>query len=172
MSESRIHAVAAELVRIAIARNASLAVAESLTGGWVASTLVAVPGTSEVFRGGIVSYQTQVKRSVLGVDGDLLAEAGPVDSQVAAQMAEHVRDLFAVDGSPAVVGMSTTGVAGPTEQDGHPVGEVFVAVATASLSRVERFMFEGSRDDVREQAVAAVLELALEVIQEMSVVTE
>lgn len=167
MSAERITWHATLLVGLAVEKQLSLAVAESLTGGLVASSLVAVPGTSAVFRGGIVSYQTQVKRSVLGVDAELLDEVGPVDASVAKQMAERARALFAVDGVAASVGLATTGVAGPTLQDGHPVGEVFVAVATEAETRVEHVLLTGDRSEIREQAVAAVLELACEVVTEL-----
>ena len=93
----------------------SLAVAESLTGGLLAATLVDVPGASAVFRGGVIAYATDVKATLLGVDPALLAERGPVDPQVAAQMATGVRVRLGAD-----VGVSTTGVAGPDPQDGQP----------------------------------------------------
>ena len=167
MSTERIARAANDLVVAAIDAEATIAVAESLTGGLVASSLVAVPGTSAVFRGGIVSYQTPVKHTVLDVDAELLAAVGPVDPQVAQAMAERVRALFVVDGVAAAIGLATTGVAGPTDQDGHPVGDVFVAVATAETTRVEHLMLTGSRDEIRTQAVAAVLELGREVVTEM-----
>ena len=166
MTTDRISRSATGLVQRAVERRASIAVAESLTGGLVASSLVTVPGTSVVFRGGIVSYQTQVKRSVLGVDAQLLADVGPIDPRVAQQMAEHVREVLAVDGVPATLGLATTGVAGPTAQDGHPVGEVFISVAADSGTRVEHLLLQGDRDEIRNQAVAAVLSLARDVLAE------
>lgn len=167
MSTDRIARAASELIAAAIAGDVSIAVAESLTGGLVASSLVAVPGTSAVFRGGIVSYQTPVKHTVLDVDADVLAAVGPVDPRVAQAMAERVRDIFVVDDVAATIGLATTGVAGPTEQDGHPVGEVFIAVATAETTRVEHLLLSGGRDEIRTQAVAAVLELGREVVTEL-----
>lgn len=172
MTTERAAQTASQLIERAVADRLSIAVAESLTGGLVASTLVGIPGVSDVFRGGIVSYQTSVKAEVLGVPNDLLDDVGPVDPRVAQQMAERVRDLFAVDGRPAALGLATTGVAGPTEQHGHPVGEVFIAVATSTLCRVEHVLFPGSRDEIRDQAVAAVLQLAVDVVTEMSPVRE
>jgi nicotinamide-nucleotide amidase len=109
----------------------TLAVAESLTGGLVMATLTDVPGVSEVLRGGAVVYATDTKASELGVDAGLLAERGPVDPEVALAMARGVRVLWSAD-----LGLATTGVAGPDPQGGHPVGEVYVAVADASDGQV------------------------------------
>lgn len=168
MTSQRTTAVAAELVAIATAQGATLATAESLTGGMIASAIVDVPGASVVFRGGVVSYHTDVKHSLLGVDDQLLADVGAVDPRVAKRMAEGARRALEVDGEPAALGIATTGVAGPDAQNGHAPGEVFVAGATASLTRVEHFTFTGSRADIRESATAAALELALEILQDVT----
>ncbi|MGW4392820.1 CinA family protein [Streptomyces sp. NPDC004685] len=117
-------ATAAVVLRLLAERGETLAVAESLTGGLVAADITSVPGASRVFRGSVTSYATELKRDVLGVDGTLLAERGAVDPEVALQMATGVRRLLGADW-----GIATTGVAGPDEQDGQPVGTVFVAVA-------------------------------------------
>ncbi|WP_369185566.1 CinA family protein [Streptomyces sp. Y1] len=102
----------------------TVAVAESLTAGRLAAALADAPGAGETFLGGVVAYATDVKARVLHVDAALLARAGAVDPQVAAQMARGAR---AVTG--ATYGLATTGVAGPAPQDGQPVGTVYVAVA-------------------------------------------
>lgn len=100
---------------LATARRARLtvAVAESLTGGRVAAALTAVPGASAVLRGSVTAYATDLKASVLGVDPALLSRSGAVDPEVARQMAVGVRRVCGAD-----VGIATTGVAGPDEQDG------------------------------------------------------
>lgn len=167
MTAERIERVAAQLVQRTTELGLSIAVAESLTGGALASAIVGVPGASAVFRGGIVSYQTPIKAAVLGVDAELLAEVGAVDARVAEQMAAQARALFAVAGKPATLALATTGVAGPDVQDGHPVGEVFVSVAIEQASRVEQLLLHGSRDEIRQQAVAAALQLAADVVNEM-----
>ena len=132
----------------------TVAVAESLTGGLVCSTLVAVPGASRVVAGGIVAYQTDVKATVLGVSEALLAERGAVDPDVALAMARAVRSKFG-----ATIGLSTTGVAGPDRQDGVAVGTVFVALVSDRADVVDKFEFNGSRDDIRHLAVGASLRL-------------
>jgi len=139
----------------------TIAVAESLTGGLVMATLTEVPGVSEVLRGGAVVYATDTKASELGVDGQLLAERGPVDADVALAMANGVRQRWAAD-----LGLATTGVAGPDPQAGHPVGEVYVAVADAAGGRVIRSPVPQTgtgnpptRDQIRGAAVGAALGL-------------
>jgi len=132
----------------------TVAVAESLTGGLVCSTLVNPAGASRVVVGGAVVYSTDVKASVLGVDEELLAERGAVDAAVAAQMAKRVRSKFG-----STIGISTTGVAGPDPQDGIAVGTVFVAVTSDRGDSVEECHFTGTRDEIRWAAVDAALTL-------------
>jgi nicotinamide-nucleotide amidase len=142
-------------------RGWTVAVAESLTGGLVVSSLVDVPGASASVRGGVVAYATEIKRSLLGVDADLLAAHGPVHPDVARQMAEGVRRALAVEGRPADVGISTTGIAGPESPDGQPVGTVHIGIVTPESSAVESFVFPGDRAGIREAARAAAVESAL-----------
>ncbi|MDO9590576.1 MAG: nicotinamide-nucleotide amidohydrolase family protein [Microcella sp.] len=155
MTSSGASAVIAALTRA----GRTLAVAESLTGGALTAELVSVPGASAVLRGGVVAYDTALKSSLLGVPLDLLAAHGPVHADVAALMAEGVRDAAAVGGHPADIGVATTGVAGPDPQGDAPVGLVFVAVADAEGSDVRELRFTGDRAGIRAQAVAAAIAL-------------
>jgi nicotinamide-nucleotide amidase len=150
----------ARLVALLIERGLSVAVAESLTGGGVTAELVTVPGVSAALRGGVVSYDTAIKHSVLGVDAGLLAENGPVHPEVARQMARGVRSVLAVDGRDADVGLATTGVAGPGPADGHPAGTVWIGVSLGEREFAEQVRLEGDRSAVREGAVRAVIALA------------
>ncbi|TVL93413.1 CinA family protein [Streptomyces sp. SAJ15] len=146
---------AVRALKLLAARGQTLAVAESLTGGLVAAALTAVPGASRSFRGSVTAYATELKRSVLGVDGELLAERGAVDADVARQMAGGVRRALGADW-----GVATTGVAGPTPQDGQPVGTVFVAVeGPGGAATVVALHLDGDRADIRQQSVRAALEL-------------
>lgn len=138
-------------------REWTLGIAESLTGGAVCAEFVSVPGASAVLWGGIVAYATPVKHSLLGVDADLLRTSGPVHPDVAAQMADGVRSAVAVDGHPADVGVSTTGIAGPDSPDGQPVGTVHIGVATPDRIISRAFLFAGDRAEVRRQATDAAL---------------
>lgn len=147
----------------------SLGVAESLTGGLVVSSVVAVPGASAVLRGGIVAYATDLKATLLGVDPTLLAAHGPVHPRVAQQMAEGVRRAVArgaeaAAGRPADVGIATTGIAGPLSPDGQPVGTVHVAVATPLGSRVETAQLPGDRAAIRAEAAALAIRVALDAL--------
>ncbi|MGU3645467.1 CinA family protein [Microbacterium sp. C23T] len=150
---------AVAVLRALDGRGWSIAAAESLTGGRVTATLVDVPGASAHVRGGIVAYATDIKQSQLGVDPDLLAERGPVDADVAVQMAKGVRRALQAD-----VGVATTGVAGPDPQDGKPVGTVHIAVVTPDEVVSSSLELSGTRDEIRARTVQSVLELALTVV--------
>ncbi|MFI2752703.1 CinA family protein [Cellulomonas sp. P22] len=151
---------AALLLDLLDRRGWTVAVAESLTGGLVAATLVEVPGASRVVRGGVVAYATDLKETLLGVDPALLAERGAVDPDVAVAMAEGVRARLGAD-----VGLATTGVAGPDPQDGHVPGTVHVAVVAPGAVVVRSLVLPGDRAAVRDASCAAVLAVALEAVQ-------
>ncbi|MDQ1295888.1 MAG: CDP-diacylglycerol---glycerol-3-phosphate 3-phosphatidyltransferase [Actinomycetota bacterium] len=133
---------------------ATLAVAESLTGGQVLARLICVPGASAVLRGGVVAYATDLKHQLLGVDRDLLAREGAVHPQVAVRMAQGVRERLG-----ATWGVATTGVAGPDPADGRPPGTVHVAVAGPDTLEVRSLALPGDRGAVREAAADAALGL-------------
>ncbi|MGW3112443.1 CinA family protein [Streptomyces sp. NPDC001091] len=153
-----------ELVRLLKVNGETLAVAESLTGGLVAAEITSVPGASQVFRGSVTAYATELKHRLLGVDAGLLARSGAVDPQVAGQMAAGVREALGADW-----GIATTGVAGPDPQDGQPVGTVYVAVdgprgqgsPSAPGGKVEALRLNGSRAEIRMESVRSVLALLL-----------
>lgn len=151
------HAQAVAVHEALLARGETLAVAESLTGGALGSALTAVTGVSATFRGGVVAYATDVKASVLGVDADLLRRAGAVDPEVARQMAGGVRDLLG-----ATYGLATTGVAGPDPQDGHPPGEVHLALAGPAGLVALQVTLRGDREQVRTEVVRRALGLLLD----------
>lgn len=142
----------------------TLGVAESLTGGLVVASIVAVPGASGILRGGIVAYATDLKAELLGVDETLLAAHGPVHPRVARQMAEGVRRTLGSEGMPADVGIATTGIAGPLSPDGQPVGTVHIAVSTPLGSRVESLQLDGDRSAIRSEAAARAVRIALEAL--------
>ena len=151
--------LARRLVPAAVAAGLTLATAESLTGGSVAAALVAVPGASDTFRGGVVSYAADLKVDWLDVPQALLDARGAVDPDVARAMAAGVRRRAGTD-----VGLATTGVAGPGPNEGHPAGTVHVAVATASGEQVRSLRLTGDREAVRAGATVAVLALAVDVV--------
>ncbi|GGQ57560.1 CinA family protein [Couchioplanes azureus] len=152
---------AAAAVHALVDRRQTLAVAESLTGGLLAATIVEIPGVSAVFRGGLVVYATDLKHALAGVPEDLLADRGPVDPDVARAMAEGVRGRCGADW-----GLATTGVAGPEPQDGKPVGLVYVAVAGPTRTQVQELELDGSRDDIRHETMTSVLALLVEELRD------
>jgi nicotinamide-nucleotide amidase len=135
-------------------RGETVAVAESLTGGALATALSERAGASTTFRGGVVVYATDLKESLAGVPGPLLDAHGAVSEATAAALAAGARDRLGADW-----GLATTGVAGPSEQDGQPVGTVFVAVAGPEGGEVRRLQLPGDRAQVRALSVTYALDL-------------
>ena len=140
---------------------ATVAVAESLTGGLLCAALTEAPGASAVMLGGMVVYATEAKHTLAGVDGDLLAERGPVDPDVALQLARGARCRLG-----ATFGLGVTGVAGPEPQDGKPVGLVFAAVSGPDGDRVRELHLSGDRGAVQHGAVSACLDMLAAVLGE------
>ncbi|MFF2275222.1 CinA family protein [Agromyces sp. NPDC058126] len=155
------------LIELLTRRGLRVAVAESLTGGLVAAELTSVPGASAVVSGGIVAYDTAVKRALLGVDDALLDREGPVHPEVARQMARGVRMALAVDGRPADLGLATTGVAGPDWQGGRPPGTVYLGLSfgdgdgDGDADEAIELALSGDRAEIRRATVLALVEQAL-----------
>jgi nicotinamide-nucleotide amidase len=149
--------VAAQVVAVLIERGFTIAVAESLTGGLLAAALIGVAGASATVLGGVVAYNTALKHSVIGVDADLLAQQGPVHPEVARQMADRVRSALAVNGVPADIGLSTTGVAGPGPQGEHPAGTVYLGFAIGDDVSSLRLELTGDREAIRNGTVSESL---------------
>jgi len=136
----------------------TLVTAESLTGGGIGSALTAVPGSSEVYKGGVISYTDAVKETVLGVPAEILETYGAVSQWTAGYMASGVRKLMKAD-----VAVSVTGLAGPGgDAYGNPVGTVFIGYEDARQSVVRRYIFTGSREEIRKRTVETALRLVLE----------
>ncbi|GGF03038.1 CinA family protein [Mycetocola zhadangensis] len=144
------------------ARGLTVAVAESLTGGLLVAELIRPAGASAVVVGGVVAYATELKRSQLGVDEGLLASRGPVDPEVARQMAAGVRAALRVNGRTADIGISTTGVAGPDPQGGRPPGTVFLGLSTETEGRAVELQLSGDRLHIRTETVRAAVALIAE----------
>ncbi len=135
----------------------TLATAESCTGGLVGAALTAVPGSSEVYKGGIVSYWSEIKQSLLNVPRELLKTVGPVSASVAMAMAEGAGKALEAD-----IAVSVTGLAGPGGDDfGNPVGTVYIGYWDAYTWTAEEFRFSGSREEVRLQSARKALEMIL-----------
>ena len=140
----------------------TLVTAESCTGGGIGSALTSVPGSSAVYKGGVICYTNWVKEHGLGVPQTLLEEHGAVSAPVARAMAQGVRKVLEAD-----ISLSVTGLAGPGgDEYGNPVGTVFIGCDSAFGTEVREYHFAGDRTLVRQQAVTASLELILEILQE------
>ena len=135
-----------------------MAVAESCTGGGLGAAITDQAGSSAYFLGGVIAYDNRLKTALLGVPDDAIERCGAVSLEVAEHMAEGCRRLVGADLAVAI-----TGIAGPGGATAEkPVGLVFIAVAAPHLTRAEAFHFAGDRSDVRRQAVAAALRLAID----------
>lgn len=153
--------VAADILTLLLRRGGTVSVAESLTGGLIGATLTAPAGASAVFRGGVVAYAIDLKAALLRVPADLLEREGAVHPDVAAAMAEGVRDLTESD-----YGLAVTGVAGPDPQDGKPVGTVHIALSGPGKRVWPRdILLTGTRDQIRMETCQAALSLLRGVLE-------
>ncbi|HEY8439757.1 MAG TPA: CinA family protein [Candidatus Limnocylindrales bacterium] len=155
--DDRLVVLAERLQAACLAAGATVALAESCTGGLIAAALTAVPGSSGYFVGGVVSYADAAKRDLLGVDPDVLAAHGAVSAQVARAMATGARDRFSASAAASV-----TGIAGP---DGgtpeKPVGLTYIGVADAAGVDVRRVVWPGDREANRRDSAVAAIEALL-----------
>ncbi|GGR62517.1 PncC family amidohydrolase [Nocardioides luteus] len=135
--------------------DATVATAESLTAGRLAAMLTDPPGASETYRGGFVTYATELKHKLLGVPESVIETVGVVSAECAAAMAAGAREE-----AGATYGLSTTGVAGPEEQEGKPVGTVFVGISGPHGETTAQLGLSGSRGEIqRDTCLYAVEEL-------------
>jgi nicotinamide-nucleotide amidase len=146
-----------ELLRAA---GQTVATAESLTGGRLAAALTDVPGASDVYVGGVVTYATELKASLLGVSEQVIAEHGVVSPQCAQAMAAGVRAL-----TGATYGVATTGVAGPSSQEGKPPGTVFVGIAGPDLVAAVALELRGKRAQIQDRTCREALTAFAQVLQ-------
>lgn len=157
-----------ELIALFSQKGLTLAVAESCTGGLLAQRLTSVSGASEVIGLGVVSYSEEMKKKILGVSPETLANGGVYSKKCALEMARGVRSLSGSD-----LGIGITGIAGPsggTEED--PVGTVYIALSAAEKEISERFLFghlKSSREQIRARAASRALIMALRLFREMSI---
>ena len=145
----------AEIIALLRRREKTVATAESCTGGLLGKLLTDVPGSSNAYLGGVISYTCPVKERVLGVDHETLERLGAVSKPVARQMAEGVRTLLRAD-----FGVGITGLAGPdSDGSGKPVGLVYVALSGDGWTVCEELHLSGGRSAVREAACQKALDL-------------
>ena len=157
--------MAEQVIRLYTEQRLFIATAESLTGGLITSELVSIPGASQVVLGSVVAYQDSIKQQLLGVSAALISNQSSVDAEVCAQMADGARERFAKASGKdlaSVIGISTTGVAGPEDVAGHAAGEVFIGLSSASGVVVFGERFTGSRNEIRQAATVRAIEILRE----------
>ncbi|MEH7177142.1 competence/damage-inducible protein A [Neobacillus vireti] len=139
----------AELMKVLKEKNVTTSAAESLTGGLFQEELTSFPGVSAVFKGGVVCYTNEVKKNVLKVKHETIEKYGVVSKECARELAENVAALVSAD-----IGISFTGVAGPDELEGKPVGTVFIGISIKGKPTVvEKLELGGSREAIRSRSV-------------------
>ncbi|MBO4445554.1 MAG: CinA family protein [Clostridia bacterium] len=155
--------VAKELVELLKANSLHIAVAESCTGGLVAKSITDVPGASDVFECGLVTYSNEMKKKLLGVDATLLEEQGPINAETAVQMAEGARRAADAD-----IGVGITGVAGPGPDGDHPEGEMHIGLSDGETTQYISLKTgtENERDYNRAIAAKTALQIAVDYIKE------
>ena len=148
---------AEKLVKVLSEKKMTCATAESCTGGGVGYAITSVSGASEVFWGGVISYDNSVKHGTLGVPTEILETKGAVSSECASAMADGVRQRMGTD-----LAVSITGIAGPGGGSAEkPVGLVWFGVASKFGSKTQKMIFSGDRDAVRSSAIEHALQLLL-----------
>lgn len=138
-----------ELTSLLKATSLTISCAESLTGGMFQERLTAIPGASSVLKGGVVCYTNEIKKNVLHVKQQTIEGKGVISPECAEELARNVSELMNTD-----IGISFTGVAGPDEAEGQPVGTVYIGIFTKGKPvQVEKIRLGGSRDSIRERSV-------------------
>ncbi|MFC6324246.1 CinA family protein [Companilactobacillus baiquanensis] len=142
-------------------KDLSITAAESLTSGMFQSTIAQVPGASQIFSGGFVTYSDDVKSKLLGIDPELIKKYTVVSAEVAQAMAQSSAKVLQAD-----VGVGLTGVAGPDDLEGNPVGTVFIGAFNGSenILKVKEFHFNGDRNSIRLKSVIAAFALVEKII--------
>ncbi len=149
------------MISILLKKHLTLSTAESCTGGLIAHKITNIPGASRYFLGGVVAYSNEAKMKILGVSSSTLRVHGAVSEECAAEMAIGVARLF-----NASVGVSTTGIAGPSGGTKEkPVGLVYIGYYLEGESIVQRHLFNGSREEIKNKIATRALETLNEILR-------
>jgi nicotinamide-nucleotide amidase len=140
------------VVKLLKRRGLTLATAESITGGGIATALTDIPGSSAVFLGSIIAYSDSSKTKLLGIPKRVLTQSTAVSEKVARAMAEEIRSQFGSD-----IGISTTGVAGPGKAYGQRAGTVWIAIATGKQTSAIELALAGDRNEIRKATIESAL---------------
>ncbi len=143
-------------------KNLSLSVCESCTGGMLGSIITTVPGSSNYFKGGIIAYSNEIKNKIIGVKKRTLKNFGAVSKQTASEMAMGIKRIMGTD-----AGIAITGIAGPGGgTKNKPVGLVYIGVILSKKIKVEKNIFSGNRQQIREKACEQALRLLIQMLEE------
>jgi nicotinamide-nucleotide amidase len=163
MARGEVAVLAEEIGRTLRSKKKTLAVAESCTGGKLGDMITEVPGSSDYFLGGIISYSNDSKANLLGVDRETLKAKGAVSEEVALQMAAGARRALGAD-----IGVGVTGVAGPRGGTvTKPVGLVYIAVSSAEASVCKRNLLKGSRSIIKKQSAERALAMLKDLVDKI-----
>ncbi|HAZ91590.1 MAG TPA: damage-inducible protein CinA [Eubacterium sp.] len=151
-----------DLVEYLKKKNITISTAESFTGGLVAASVVSIDGASAVFSNGYVVYSKEAKSKTLNIPMEVLDKYGTISSECATYMAKQAALISGSD-----IGVSTTGVAGPSTDEGQPVGTAYIGVHYKGVDVVNRATFVGSRNEIREAAVDYAACFVLSIVEEL-----
>lgn len=138
----------------------TIAVSESVTGGAIAKALTDIPGISVVFLGGVVAYSPFAKIHILGVPKEMIEKLGTVDPKIAETMAEKTKEIFKSD-----IAIATTGIAGPDQIEGKPVGLVYIGITIHEKTTVFKHEFQGERNIIRDNIVVFAFKHCVELLE-------
>lgn len=136
------------LIYTLAATDNSLSSAESLTAGGFGYIVTSIPGASKVYKGGVIVYMVEAKKQLLGISSELISDYGVYSAECAKALAHNVKTIMGTS-----MGIGFTGVAGSGSDQGHPAGKVFIGIADHQGEFVTEWMFTGTRDDIRRQAI-------------------
>ena len=140
----------------------TIAIAESCTGGLLCHRITNSPGCSKYFKGGIIAYNNDLKKRILGVPGEILKISGPINEETAIAMARGIRKIVDSD-----IGIATTGIAGPTGgSKTKPVGTVFIAISNGEKEKGQRFLFKRGRRTIKSSASTKAIQMLKEFLEE------
>lgn len=141
-------------------KNLTLATAESCTGGLLGNRITDVPGSSDYYIGGVIAYSNEIKKLICKVKEETLKQYGAVSKETAIEMAKGIKNYYETD-----IGLSTTGVAGPTTSEKKPVGLVYIGIAYQKKTIFEEYHFLGTRKMIKEQATQMALNLLRKILE-------
>ena len=151
-----------DLIKFLITHKLTIATAESCTGGLISKRITDIPGSSQAFIGGVVSYSNEMKKRWLGVSQTTLVNYGAVSGETVEEMVNGIKNETRAD-----IGVAVSGIAGPSGGTKEkPVGTVFIGVAYKNHREIRKFKFDGARDEIRNKCADEVLTIIQQILRE------